>query len=84
MNWQSYIKSFQSYLKIERGLSKNTIDNYSFDFSFTAATCFAPAPANFYLPEYGTVIEYNGLQHYSSTGLSQRSASSSGMFFLVA
>lgn len=31
MNWQSYIKSFQSYLKIERGLSKNTIENYSFD-----------------------------------------------------
>jgi integrase/recombinase XerD len=31
MNWQSYIKSYQSYLRIERGLSKNTIDNYSFD-----------------------------------------------------
>jgi len=31
MNWQSYIKNYQSYLKIERGLSKNTIDNYSFD-----------------------------------------------------
>lgn len=31
MNWQTYIKSFQSYLRIERGLSKNTIDNYSFD-----------------------------------------------------
>ena len=31
MSWQTYIKSFQSYLKIERGLSKNTIDNYSFD-----------------------------------------------------
>jgi integrase/recombinase XerD len=31
MNWQTYIKSFQSYLKIERGLSQNTIDNYSFD-----------------------------------------------------
>jgi integrase/recombinase XerD len=31
MNWQSYLKSYQSYLKIERGLSKNTIDNYSFD-----------------------------------------------------
>ncbi|HLP65365.1 site-specific tyrosine recombinase XerD [Flavobacterium sp.] len=31
MKWNSYIKSFQSYLKIERGLSKNTIDNYSFD-----------------------------------------------------
>ena len=31
MNWNSYIKSFQSYLKIERGLSKNTIDNYTFD-----------------------------------------------------
>jgi len=31
MNWQSYIKSFQSYLKIERSLSANTIANYSFD-----------------------------------------------------
>lgn len=31
MSWTSYIKSYQSYLKIERGLSKNTIDNYSFD-----------------------------------------------------
>lgn len=31
MNWQPYLKSYQSYLKIERGLSKNTIDNYSFD-----------------------------------------------------
>lgn len=29
--WSSYLKNFQSYLKIERGLSKNTIDNYSFD-----------------------------------------------------
>lgn len=31
MKWDSYIKNFQSYLRIERGLSKNTIDNYSFD-----------------------------------------------------
>lgn len=31
MNWDFYIKSYQSYLKIERGLSKNTIANYSFD-----------------------------------------------------
>jgi len=31
MSWKSYIKSFQSYLRIERGLSKNTIDNYTFD-----------------------------------------------------
>lgn len=31
MNWNTHIKSFQSYLKIERGLSKNTIDNYTFD-----------------------------------------------------
>jgi len=31
MSWSSYIKSYQSYLKIERGLSKNTIENYSFD-----------------------------------------------------
>ena len=31
MNWNNYIKNFQSYLKIERGLSKNTLDNYTFD-----------------------------------------------------
>ncbi|MFV5695081.1 site-specific tyrosine recombinase XerD [Flavobacterium sp. LB3P122] len=31
MNWNTYIKSYQSYLKIERGLSKNTIENYTFD-----------------------------------------------------
>ena len=31
MSWSSYIKSYQSYLRIERGLSKNTIENYSFD-----------------------------------------------------
>lgn len=31
MSWNSYIKNFQSYLKIERGLSKNTVENYSFD-----------------------------------------------------
>lgn len=31
MNWNTYIKSYQSYLRIERGLSKNTIDNYTFD-----------------------------------------------------
>ena len=29
--WNPYIKNYQSFLKIERGLSKNTIDNYSFD-----------------------------------------------------
>ncbi len=31
MNWKTDIKSYQSYLRIERGLSRNTIDNYSFD-----------------------------------------------------
>lgn len=31
MNWTTLLKHFQSYLRIERGLSKNTIDNYSFD-----------------------------------------------------
>lgn len=30
-NWQSYIKEYQNYLKLERGLSQNTIDNYTFD-----------------------------------------------------
>ena len=31
MNWNNFIKSYQSYLKIERGLSKNTVDNYTYD-----------------------------------------------------
>lgn len=31
MNWNSYIKSYQSYLKIERNLSQNTINSYCFD-----------------------------------------------------
>jgi integrase/recombinase XerD len=31
MNWISYIKNYQSYLRIERGLSANTIANYTFD-----------------------------------------------------
>jgi integrase/recombinase XerD len=31
MKWNPFLKSYQSYLRIERGLSKNTIDNYSFD-----------------------------------------------------
>lgn len=31
MDWNSYIKNYQSYLRIERGLSKNTIENYTFD-----------------------------------------------------
>ena len=30
-NWQTYLKEYQNYLKLERGLSKNTIENYSFD-----------------------------------------------------
>jgi integrase/recombinase XerD len=30
-NWVSYIKNFQSYLRIERGLSAHTIANYTFD-----------------------------------------------------
>ena len=31
MSWNKYIKDYQSYLRIERGLSKNTIENYGFD-----------------------------------------------------
>lgn len=31
MKWQPFIKSFQSYLKIERGLSKNSIASYVLD-----------------------------------------------------
>jgi len=31
MKWQNALKDYQLYLKIERGLSKNSIDNYAFD-----------------------------------------------------
>ncbi|WP_299017214.1 site-specific tyrosine recombinase XerD [uncultured Polaribacter sp.] len=31
MKWQNAIKDYQTYLKIERGLAKNTIDSYSKD-----------------------------------------------------
>ncbi|MEN3325140.1 site-specific tyrosine recombinase XerD [Mariniflexile soesokkakense] len=31
MKWQNSLKDYQLYLKIERGLSKNSIDNYSLD-----------------------------------------------------
>lgn len=30
-SWKSYIKEYKNYLKLERGLSQNTIDNYGFD-----------------------------------------------------
>jgi integrase/recombinase XerD len=30
-SWEHYIKDYQTYLKIERGLSKNSIENYTFD-----------------------------------------------------
>ncbi|MFT5214836.1 MAG: integrase/recombinase XerD, partial [Patiriisocius sp.] len=31
MKWQNAITAYQMYLKIERGLSKNTIDSYTKD-----------------------------------------------------
>ncbi|WNH12049.1 site-specific tyrosine recombinase XerD [Thalassobellus suaedae] len=31
MNWQNALKDYQLYLKIERGLSKNSIENYALD-----------------------------------------------------
>src|SRR5690606_4596990 len=31
MGWESYITDYKNYLKIERGLSKNSIENYLFD-----------------------------------------------------
>jgi len=30
-SWKAYIKEYKHYLKLERGLSKNTIENYVFD-----------------------------------------------------
>lgn len=36
-NWTTYIKEYQNYLKLERGLAANTIENYSFDIEKLAA-----------------------------------------------
>jgi integrase/recombinase XerD len=48
MNWNYIIKSYQSYLRIERGLTKNTIDNYSYDLerlcSFLEANSIVVSP----------------------------------------
>lgn len=43
MNWSPYIKSFQAYLKIERGLSANTVANYTFDLERLCAYMVANA-----------------------------------------
>lgn len=31
MNWKNHIKDYLTYIKIERGLSENTIKNYTLD-----------------------------------------------------
>ncbi|MEN9336495.1 MAG: Tyrosine recombinase XerD [Bacteroidota bacterium] len=31
MQWKTYLKGYQNYLRLERGLSSNTIANYTFD-----------------------------------------------------
>ena len=50
MNWTTFIKNYQSYLKIERGLSKNSIDNYILDVeklvSFLKENNMAVSPIN--------------------------------------
>lgn len=38
MNWQTYIKQYQDYLRIERGLSYNSIANYTYDIK--KLTCY--------------------------------------------
>lgn len=48
--WKSYIKEYQNYLKLERGLSDNTIQNYTFDIEklvlFLASNSIAQTPIN--------------------------------------
>lgn len=47
-NWQSYLKEYQNYLRLERGLSENTITNYSFDIekliAFISSNSIAQTP----------------------------------------
>jgi len=50
MNWSTYIKGYASYLKIERGLSCNTIENYILDIeklcSFLEQNTIEVSPVN--------------------------------------
>src|SRR6056300_215423 len=50
MKWENALKDYQLYLKIERGLSPNSIDNYSLDvkklISFLEDTNTVLSPAN--------------------------------------
>jgi integrase/recombinase XerD len=50
MNWTTYIKEYASYLKIERGLSRNTIENYTLDIeklcSFLEQNAIEVSPVN--------------------------------------
>jgi integrase/recombinase XerD len=50
MNWTTYIKEYASYLKIERGLSRNTIENYTLDIeklcSFLEQNTIEVSPVN--------------------------------------
>lgn len=49
-NWESYLKSYKIYLKLERGLSKNTVDNYTLDINrlllFLTENQFTENPIN--------------------------------------
>lgn len=49
-NWQSYLKEYKNYLKLERGLAANTIENYSFDIekliAFLASNNIEVTPIN--------------------------------------
>ncbi len=48
--WKSYIKEYQNYLKLERGLSENTVANYTFDIEklvlFLESNSITQSPVN--------------------------------------
>lgn len=48
--WKSYIQEYQNYLRLERGLSENTIENYTFDIEklvmFLDSNAIAQSPKN--------------------------------------
>ncbi|WP_439152161.1 site-specific tyrosine recombinase/integron integrase [Winogradskyella sp.] len=50
MKWREAIKDYQNYLRIERGLSKNSIENYSYDIkklmTYLESNSIAVSPIN--------------------------------------
>lgn len=71
MNWQQAISDYTNYLKIERGLSKNSIDSYTRDIK--KLVLFIEALKNSHLPISITTITVQQFIYEASKSINPRS-----------